>query len=47
MDYRFKYKMQNYKTLEDSMEENLKDLPGFVKMLLNMTQKALTLRKHC
>ena len=27
------------------MEENLKDLPGFVKMLLNMTQKEWSKRK--
>ena len=27
------------------MEENLKDLPGFVEILLNMTQKAWSKRK--
>ena len=32
--------MYNYKTLEDNMKENLKDLPGLVEILLNMIQKA-------
>ena len=39
MDYRPKYKMQNYKTPRNNIGENLSDL-GFGNDILNTTSKA-------